>query len=302
MQTPADRRTVLWSLLGRLPDRDRPIGVLQQEEVGGHSCHVERLLLDLNGLEPVSAWFVRPRDVAGPVPVILYTHAHGGDYALGKDEFLRGRRLLQNPPYAEVLTQRGWAGLCIDLWGFGERSGRSESSLFKSTLWQGQVLWGMMVYDTIRALDYLVSRPDVDAGRIGALGLSMGSTMSWWVAALDERIRVCVDLCCLTDFTALLERNGLDLHGLYYYVPDLLTHFSTATINDLIVPRPHLGLAGTRDPLTPPAGLDRIDAHLRKAYAAAGAPDAWELHREETGHQETPAMREKVFRWLERWL
>ena len=56
-------------------------------------------------------------------------------------------------------------------------------------LWNGRVLWGMMVFDNLRALDYLVSREDVDAQRLATLGISMGSTMAWWSAALDERIR-----------------------------------------------------------------------------------------------------------------
>ena len=134
-------------------------------------------------------------------------------------------------------------------------------------LWRGQVLWGMMVYDSLRAIDYLVAREDVDAGRVATLGLSMGSTMAWWVAALDERVRVCVDLCCLTDFEALIETRGLDGHGIYYYVPGLLKQFTTAQINALIAPRAHLSLAGNHDRLTPPAGLDRIDAELRRVYA-----------------------------------
>ena len=58
----------------------------------------------------------------------------------------------------------------------------------------------------------------------------MGSTMAWWTAALDERIKVCVDVCCLTDFQALIETGGLDGHGIYYYVPGLLKHFTTAQI------------------------------------------------------------------------
>jgi cephalosporin-C deacetylase-like acetyl esterase len=58
----------------------------------------------------------------------------------------------------------------------------------------------MMVYDNIRAIDYLATRPEVNAARIATLGLSMGSTMAWWTAALDERVKVCVDICCLTDF------------------------------------------------------------------------------------------------------
>jgi dienelactone hydrolase len=299
---PAERRRLLRSLLGRLPDSTGPISATVLEVRELDFGRVEKLRLDLNGMEPVCAWFSAPREAPERVPAILYTHAHGGDYALGKDEFIRGRSALQSPPYAEALARRGWAGLCIDLSGFGERSGRAESTIFKEMLWRGRALWGMMVFDTLRALDYLAGRPDVDPKRIGAMGLSMGSTMSWWIAALDERVKVCVDLCCLTDFDALLARDGLDLHGLYYFVPDLLTHFTTASINELIAPRPHLSLAGIHDPLTPPEGLDRIDTHLRAAYQAAGAAEAWRLSRYDAGHQETPAMREEILAWLERWI
>ena len=123
-------------------------------------------------------------------------------------------------------------------------------------------MWGMMVYDSLKAIDYLVSRPDVDSRRLGTLGMSMGSTMAWWTAALDQRLKVIVDICCLTDFQALRADQGWSRHGVYYFVPGLLKHFTTAQINELIVPRAHLGLAGNLDKLTPPEGLDRIDAEL----------------------------------------
>ena len=296
-----DRRAQLYSLLGDLPPRDSPIRarLLGVEERDGYV--LETLLLGLNGGEPVPAYFTRPPGT-GPFPAILYSHAHGNDYALGKDELLRGRAALQSPPYAPVLARLGSAALCIDHWCFGGRQGRGESELFKQLLWEGRTLWGSMLFDSLRALDYLATRPDVDARRLGALGLSMGSTISWWAAALDTRVRVCVDICCLTDFHALIAARGLDGHGLYYYVPSLLKHFSAAQINALIAPRAHLSLAGLLDPLTPPAGLDRIDAALREAYAAAGAPDAWRLVRSPTGHAETAAMRAEIVDWLERWL
>ncbi|MBE2271996.1 MAG: dienelactone hydrolase family protein, partial [Anaerolinea sp.] len=233
------------------------------------------------------------------LPVIIYTHAHGGNYEIGKDELLTGRKSLVSP-YGAWLAEQGYAALCIDHWCFGERRGRSENAAFKQMLWEGRVLWGMMVYDSLKAVDYVVSRMDIDPDRIGALGLSMGSTMSWWLAALDTRIRVCVDLCCLTDFAALIETGDLDLHGVYYYVPALLKHFTTAQINALIAPRPHLSLAGTHDPLTPRAGLDRIDSELKQAYA--DQPERWKLLRYDIGHFETVAMRHEIKRFLETWL
>lgn len=296
------RRAQLYSLLGDLPERNRPLSArLIGYEEREHYV-LEKLELDLNGQETVPAYFTRPQNGDGPFPVVLYQHAHSGEYHVGKTEFISGRDGIQSPPYAEVFAQRGWAGLCFDTWAFGERSTRTEADIFKLMLWKGQVMWGMMMYDSLRALDYLVSRPDVDETRIGTIGLSMGSTAAWWTAALDERVKVCVDICCLTDFEALIATNNMSGHGLYYYVPALLKYFSTAQINALIAPRPHLALAGDRDGLTPVEGLERIDAALRAEYSAVGTPDAWKLLRYDTGHGETPEMRSETLRFLERWL
>jgi len=298
----AKRRAQLYRLLGDLAPRRRRIfsKVIAIEE--RPSYILERLELDLNGIETAPAYFVKPKSFPGRNPAILYNHAHGGDYRLGKDEFLKGRKELHKPPYAELITSMGYCALCMDTWVFGERAARTELDTFKAMLWKGQVLWGMMVYDSLRGIDYLSSRPEVDGARIGTLGLSMGSTMAWWVAALDTRVKVCVDICCLTDFQALIETEGLKEHGIYYYVPSLLKHFTTAQINALIAPRAHLSLAGNLDALTPPAGLDRIDRELKKVYAAAGKPEHWKLVRYDGGHQETPEMRKEIVDFLKQRL
>ena len=100
----------------------------------------------------------------------------------------------------------------------------------------------MMVYDSLRAMDYLVSRDDVGAKRIGTVGLSKGSAI-----AVDERVKVTVNLCCLTDWHALIEAKNLKGHGIYYYVPGLLKHFTTSRMNALIAPR-----------LNPESRMDRL--------------------------------------------
>ena len=302
MSEPETRRQALYDLLGDLPPPDRAVGCRPVSVDERDAYVLERMTLDLNGVEDVPAYFVRPRDGGGPWPAVLYNHAHGGDYDLGKDELIDGRSHLQSPPYAEVLARRGLCALCIDTWAFGERTGRTESEIFKEMLWRGQVMWGMMVYDSLKAVDYLVGRPDVDPERIATLGLSMGSTMAWWTGALDTRIKVTIDLCCLTEYASLIATRGLDGHGIYYYVPRLLEHFATGQINALIAPRAHLALAGNYDRLTPPAGLDILDREIGEAYAQAGAPDAWRLVRYDVGHQETAAMRAEVLGFLDRWL
>lgn len=296
------QRKVLYQLLGRLPDRQRPLSVevLSTEVID--DVIVEKLLLDINGIEKVPAFFTKPKNSNGKLPVVLFNHSHFGQYEVGKNEYLYGRKEMQNPSYAVALAKEGYAGLCIDSWVFGERSGRSEIDIFKEMLWKGQVMFGMMVYDNLRALDYLETRNDIDKDRIATMGMSMGSTMSWWLAALDERIKVCIDLNCLTDFQTLLNKNALGLHGIYYYVPDLLNHFSTSDINGLISPRPHLGLAGRFDPLTPMEGLEIIDKNLKEIYEKDGAPEAWQLKIYDVGHEETAEMRNDILNFLKKWL
>ena len=129
--------------------------------------------------------------------------------------------------------------------------------------------------------------------------MSMGSTMAFWLAALDERVKVTVDICCQTEFHTLVAKKGLSGHGIYYYVPGLLKQFTTSDIDALIVPRPHLALAGLRDKLTPVEGLDVIDREMQAAYAAAGHPDRWKLLRYDVGHEETAEGRREVLAFLQ---
>lgn len=298
--SPAARRRELYGLLGVLPDRKRPIGGKKRGEETRDGYVLETWDLDLNGIETVPAYFARPQSLSGRVPAVLFNHSHGGGYKIGKQEFIEGRSYLQPKPYAKELTELGYVALCIDSWIFGERSHTTEADMFKAMLWQGQVLWGMMVYDGLRALDYLLTRPEVDSQRVATLGMSMGSTMAWWLGALDERLKVTVDINCLTDFQALLARKALSLHGLYYFVPSLIKHFTTAQINALIAPRAHLGLAGLRDKLTPVEGLDVIDKELQQVYAKAGHPERWKLLRYDVEHQETPEGRQEIIAFLKK--
>jgi dienelactone hydrolase len=262
---------------------------------------LERWELDLNGTEIVPAYVARPRQAARR-PAVLFNHSHGGGYTIGKTEFIEGRSYLQPVPYAKELTDLGYVALCIDHWVFGERSHATELDTFKEMLWRGRVLWGQMIFDSLKAVDWLVQRADVDPARVATLGMSMGSSMAQYLAALDTRIKVTVDICCLVDYETLLARHAQSRHGVYMYVPGLLKHFTSAGINALIAPRAHLSLTGTKDDLEPAEGVDVIDRELARVYAAQGHPEHWKIVRYDVGHQETPEGRLEAVAFLKRFL
>ncbi len=299
------RRNELWSLLGDLPwdHRPGPPQVVGREKHDGYT--LERLVLDLNGVEPVPALLLIPEKRKDRAPGLLYIHWHGGMYDLGKEQLVKGVPV--QPAYAPVCAEKGLVTLAIDSWCFGERKhaevGRTgEEDAFKLDLWRGRILWGMMIFDELRALDFLSGRPEVDTARIGVIGMSMGATKAWWLAALDPRVRLCLDVCCLTDFEELIRAGNLKGHGIYYYVPSLLKHFQSAEINELIVPRPRLSVNGRLDDLTPPAGVERIREHLLRLYQEYGREADCQIGLYDCAHQELPEMRRLILEWIDRHL
>src|SRR5271157_4097575 len=298
------RRKELWSLLGDLPWQHQPAKpkLLSTEKHQGYT--LERLSLDLNGIEPVPALLLIPDKRQSPAPGLLYMHWHAGMYGLGKEQLLRG--VDAQAAYASVCVERGLVTLAIDSWCFGQRQHeedgkRGEEDAFKLMLWQGQVLFGMMVFDEFRALDYLASRPEIDPQRMGVLGMSMGATQAWWLAALDPRVHLCMDVCCLTDYQEFIKAQALYEHGIFYYVPALLKHFQSAEINELIVPRPRLSVNGRRDPLTPVPGVEKIRDRLLPLYRHYGSERDCRIELFDAAHVELPEMRKLILEWMDRY-
>jgi dienelactone hydrolase len=294
------KRQQLYSLLGDLPERKEPLFAKKLTELDQGEYILEVLLLVGDGSEGIPAYFARPKDVSGKLPVVLFNHSHGGNYHIGKTELIQSSDYLQKTSYAKQLTSMGYAVLCIDMLGFGERRGKAESEIFKEMLWKGQVMWGMMIFDNIRALDYISTREDVDTARVATLGMSMGGLMAWWLSALDPRVKVCVDITAQVDAETLAANRGLDYHGFYSYVPSLLKYFRTSDIQKLILPRHHLSVVGNDDKLTPYAGLTIIDEELTKSYEEAGVAERWKMVRYPCGHIETAGMRAEVTSFLQK--
>lgn len=250
---------------------------------------VEHLRLRLGDTE-VRGILTRPTDSDRRLPAILYGHSHGGGYSIGASELLEGREYLLDP-LGPAFARSGYVTLSIDMPVFGERATVSEGSAAKALLWHGKSLFGQMLSDHSAALTYLASRDDVDPTRIGAFGISMGCVLSYWLAAMDERIAAVAHLCCFADFRTMIELGAHDGHGIYLTVPGLLAEADSGSIAALIAPRPQLVCIGEADSLTPPLSVERAWAELEPAYA--GIRDRLELVSEPgVGHRETIAMRE----------
>ncbi len=269
------------------------------EEAGGQI--LERLLFRNGFGETVRGFLTRPA-AAGVYPAILYIHAHGARYDIGAAELIEGRPAMLGPLGLQF-AHRGYVALCIDMPAFGSRAEPGEMPRTKERMWRRKSLAGQMLGEQRAALDWLIRRDDVDSKRIGAYGLSMGATLGYWLASVDERISCLAHVCCYADFDTLIETGAHDLHGIYLTLPGLLTVATNGEIAGLIAPRPQLIAIGDEDPLTPPAAVDRALLETREAYAAAGAADRLVLIREPlSGHVETPAIRAGVFEFFRRYL
>ncbi|MEZ7794457.1 prolyl oligopeptidase family serine peptidase [Niallia circulans] len=288
-------------LLGDYPHaKDRKVQLIRREEKDNYV--LESLMLQLNEEESVPAYVAKPLNKEGPLPIVLFNHSHGGNFDQGKEELLISNSYLQSPSFVEAITTLGYAVGSIDMWGFNERKGKLESELVKEMLLDGRSLWGMRIFDNIAFLDYLVDRPDIDQNRVATIGMSMGGLMSWWMTALDERIKVTVDIAAQVHIETLRQKRGLDHHGFYYYVPGFLKQFSTLAVQSLIVPRPRLSLVGKDDRMCPLEGVMLLDEELGKIYGKYDAKNQWNSQIVTGGHQETKEMRKQWENFLQKHL
>ena len=311
-------RKKLWGLLGDLPELFTPQPKIHSKEKRDGYV-LERFTFDNRAGATVYGYVMVPEGHEGRGPAILYNHYHGGKYAQGKEEVLirafgrdaKGHKLITG----EELVGAGYVVMCIDSYCFGERQfhgpggkrekkGSVESALFKAFLWEGKTLWGMMVRDDVLALNYLVSRKEVDSERIGAMGMSMGSTRTWWLAAMDERIKVAVCVACLTRYQNLIEEGSLYCHGIYYFVPGMINEgMDIEKVVGLIAPRALLTLTGDSDAGSPVGGVGIINDYQRKLYNRYGKGENFRgVVYEGIEHVYTPGMWRETVEWLNRHL
>lgn len=295
-------------LLGEIPPRPMKLKVktVFREERNGYI--LEKFIIDNEVDSWIPGYLAIPSNIKGKVPVIVGLHGHSSS-----KENIFGSDSNTAQDVLALLTSNGFAVMAIDSYFNGERRGQGpagsleimnegsdqELSLFKINLWFGRSLWGMQLRDEQIALDYLVSRPEIDTKRIGVEGMSMGSTRSWWLAALDDRIQTVVGVACFTRYKELIEQRQLCAHGIYYFVPGMLNYFDTEALMGLIAPRPFLVLTGDCDAGSPLSGIRVLESKLKCVYSLYDKEENFNsIVYEKTGHVFTDEMKIEMINWF----
>lgn len=286
-------RARLWELLGDLPPLIEPqVKVLATSPRQG--CRLEKLVFENGAGANVYGYLLLPDNL--PAPAILYAHYHGGKHYLGKNEMLLDWGT--DPALGIRLAQLGFVVLAIDAYGFGERQNQgaeqgaaAEMTLFKQFLWEGRTLWGMMLRDDLLALNYLISRPEVDPERIGLTGMSLGASRSTWLAALDDRPKAVCPVAQMTRYHDFADSGHYAGHGIYYYVPRaLVSGVEMEHLAALAAPRPQLVLIGDQDPLSPLSGIQKVDRFTQLIYGLYQTDTFHTKIYNGVGHVYTPEM------------
>ena len=332
------RRRIFDSILHRPePVEPRP-EVLERRDRGDHVR--EKIVFSTAPGVRVPAYVLIPKNLQQPAPAMVDLHSHGGMFMFGKEKVMDlganhpamtryHRENYDGRPTATALVRRGYVVITIDALMFGERrvvldadlaSGwdraklslaeiqrlnaqcrTKEATLVKALTFAGATWPGMVFWDDIRTVDYLVSRPEVDPARIGCQGISMGGYRAMFLAALDPRIKA----GCIVGFMSTVRpmiHHHVDTHSWVHFLPALHRYLDWPDVASLAAPRSLLVLQCARDGLFPPAGMKESVEKIAAVFGRAGAQKKFTGRFYDEPHHYTRQMQDDAFAWFDRQL
>jgi dienelactone hydrolase len=249
----------------------------------------------------VTANLYRPAKPEGRLPAILYVCGHSDVKA--KDGTSLGNKT-HYQHHGAWFARHGYVCLVIDTVQLGEIRGEHHGTYSKGRWWwisRGYTPAGVEAWAGIRGIDYLVSRDDVDASRIGVTGRSGGGAYSWWVAALDDRVKVAAPTAGITTLRNHVVDGCVEGHCDCMFMVN--THrWDYDRVAALLAPRPLLISNTDKDSIFPLDGVVSIYNQTRRLYKALGAEAKIGLQISEGPHKDTQSLNVGAFAWFERWL
>jgi dienelactone hydrolase len=228
--------------------------------------------------------------------------ARQGYVVIAIDMFYWGERrmLLDNDPVA--YRERPRAMTEQEITAFNQRSSQNEQLVARSLFTAGVSWPGIVLWDDIRTLDYLASRPEVDKRRLGCVGLSVGGWRSFLLAALDERIKAAVAVGWMTSLGAQIKQHIINTIGFSFYINGLYRYFDLPDLAALIAPRAMLVINGSQDRLFALEGVKAAFDKIASCYAKAGARERQHCSLYDAPHEFNLAMQAEAWKWIRRWM
>ncbi|HEY7155806.1 MAG TPA: acetylxylan esterase [Gemmataceae bacterium] len=281
----------LWPLPAKTPLHATTTGTVERGDVVIEKLHFQ----SRPGLY-VTGNLYRPKKIDGKLPAILYVCGHSDR---GRD----GNKTAYQD-HGMWFASHGYICLIIDTLQLGEIAGIHHGTYREGRWWwqaRGYTPAGVECWNGVRALDYLVSRPDVDAERLGVTGISGGGAATFWIAAADERVKVAVPVSGMSDLESYVSHKVINGHcDCMFLVNTYQWHWTT--IAALIAPRPLLFANSDNDRIFPMDGNRRIIARLRQLYKMYDKPELVDEYISKGGHEDRPDLRVAAFKWFNKHL
>ncbi|MBE0534656.1 MAG: prolyl oligopeptidase family serine peptidase [Phycisphaerae bacterium] len=248
----------------------------------------------------VTANLYVPKGLTAAAPTILYVCGHGPQKIGGVS--YGNKASYQH--HGAWFARNGYVCLVIDTVQMGEIEGIHHGTYRYGMWWwnsRGYTSAGAEAWNCIRALDYLETRKEVDKDRIGVTGRSGGGAYSWWIGALDERIKAAVPVAGITDLQNHVVDGCVEGHCDCMYMVNTYG-WDYPLVAALMAPRPLLIANSDKDSIFPLEGVVRLHEKVRHVYRLYGAGDKLGLYITEGPHTDTQQLQVGAFGWFNRWL
>jgi hypothetical protein len=278
-------RVKLRELIGAFPKNKSPLQPVTLEVREFPTYRREKFVIQTQPGMAQLGYLLTPRNATSPLAAMICVpgHGRGVDDIMGIDDKGRDRtdKAGYQHDFAIQVVEAGLAAVAVEPVAFGcrrdERTKKKTlgtSSCYPvggSALLLGETIIGWRAYDVIRTMDWIETRSELDAGRVGLMGISGGGMVTSFAAALEPRIKAAMISGYLNTFKSSIVAMS---HCIDNYVPGILNWCENYDVASLIAPRPLYVESGDRDPIFPIAASKDAFAHVKQVYTALGAPDA----------------------------